>query len=117
MAALKALKVKEIITSAFPRTGTIVKHFNKPFYLIRNDRTLEPNELIFRTKIDMTKPEMTQILTKLYGIEVKSLSSWNKMGKIKRSLKNNEYYRQPDFKKFSVKCEHTVPPRLQTIRE
>lgn len=117
MAALKALKVKEIITSAFPKTNKVIKHFNKPFFLVRNNRNLESNELIFRTKGDFTKPEMKQVLSKLYGIDVTSMASWNKMGKFMFHKASRKYYRKPDFKKFSVRVDATVPPNLQSLRQ
>jgi ribosomal protein L23 len=116
MAALKALKVQAIITSAFPKADKVIHNFNKPFFLVRNNRTLEHNEMVFRAKGNLTKPELTQVLDKLYGIKADKLASWNKMGKIMMTRKAKTYYRKPDFKKFSVKCSMTVPPNLQTLK-
>lgn len=108
----KLLKLKQIPVGRLPRSQPVHKFFNKQIYLVRTGKELPDNVLCFRTEQSLTKPEIKQYLTKLYGLEIKKVNTWNKMGKINKT-RTRTYYRDPDFKKVIVELENPVPTHMQ----
>ena len=111
----KLLKLSKFATRKEHRPQPVFKFFNKPLYLVRSGKEIQENEVCFRCKQELTKPEIRQILTKLYGLDVKKVKTWNKMGKIQKSNLSRQYFRKPDFKKVIVELNNPVPPSLQNF--
>ncbi|CAG9330816.1 unnamed protein product [Blepharisma stoltei] len=93
----------------------VYKFFNKPIYLVRTEKELQENVLCFRCPQELTKPELRQVFTKVYGMKLKAVSTFNHMGKIARN-RTNGHYRKPDYKKVYVELEHEAPPYLQYFK-
>ncbi len=74
-----------------------------------------------KTDLQMTKPELKQILGKLYGLEVKSVDTTILMGKIKKTLFRSKFifikgrYRKKDEKKAYVKLDTEVNSFFQKV--
>jgi large subunit ribosomal protein L23 len=66
-----------------------------------------PAYAIFRTLPRMTKHEIKEYLTKIYGLPVKAVNTMNYEGKRKRLYSNAGviYYKYKDFKKAVVTFE------------
>lgn len=108
----KLLKLRLVKTSNFPQRR-VEKFYNQPIYLVRSGKELQQNELCFRCAQSVTKPEIKQVLQKLYGLDVKSVHTWNRMGKILRNNVTRNFYRKPDHKKIFVELQTPVPAHLQ----
>jgi ribosomal protein L23 len=108
----KLLKLKQIPAVRLAKPQPVLKFYNKQIYLVRTGKELPDNVLCFRTEQSVTKPEIRQYLKKLYGLEIKKVNTWNKMGKIQKT-RIRSYYRDPDFKKVIVELQHPVPTHLQ----
>jgi ribosomal protein L23 len=68
----------------------------------------------FTSPLELTKPELHQIFTKLYNLDVKKVNTWNKQGKILRGHKGR-YHRKRDLKRVIVELNTTVPTELQSF--
>jgi ribosomal protein L23 len=70
-----------------------VDFVNTPIIVHRGDRPLDKNTFVVKTDLQMTKPELKQILGKLYGLEVRSIDTTILMGKIKKTLFRSKFSR------------------------
>ena len=61
----------------------------------------------------LSKLEITQYLSKLYNLEIESVHTVNKMGKILRNTDTGTYWRKKDWKKAIVKVDFDVDKKLQ----
>jgi ribosomal protein L23 len=64
----------------------VVSFLNTPIIVHRGERPLDKNTFVVKTDLQMTKPELKQILEKLYGLEVKNVDTTILMGKIKKTV-------------------------------
>ena len=71
--------------------------------------------LCFRGDPYLTKPEVSQYLEKLYGIEVEQMNTFVHKGKVIRDMSSNKKFKKHDFKKFMVKTTFKVQPEFQAI--
>ena len=76
----------------------------------RNATATEPARAVFRTLPRMTKHEIKEYLTKIYGLPVKKVNTMNYEGKRKRVLSNNgiAYFKYKDFKKAVVTFDESL---------
>ena len=65
---------------------------------------------VFRTLPRMTKHEIKEYLTKIYGLPVKKVNTMNYLGKRKRVMSQTgiAYYKYKDFKKAIVTFDDTL---------
>jgi large subunit ribosomal protein L23 len=70
----------------------------------RNATATEPARATFRVLPKMTKHEIKEYLTKIYGLPVHKVNTMNYMGKRKKVLGSSRilYYKYKDFKKAVV---------------
>lgn len=108
----KLAKCRLLRTSNFPRQR-VEKFFNEPVYLARSGKQMDDKTLCFRCDQKMTKPELRQVLGKLYGLDVAEVGTWNRMGKQMRNRATNSWFRKPDYKKVLVTLKTPVPAHIQ----
>ena len=111
----KLLKLRNLVPRKLTYTRPQFDYFNQPLYLVRSGKELPENVLRFRCKPELTKPEIRQLLIGLYGLEPKSIHTWNKMGEIKKQRILNKYYRRRDHKVVIVEINAQVPGIIQSI--
>lgn len=110
----KILKLRPITERSIGKPQTVHKFYNKPVYLTRSGKERPENTVCFTTSLDLTKPELKQIFTKLYGLDIKKINTWNKQGKIQRNLTNGKYFRKEDIKRVILELNTVVPTELQS---
>lgn len=108
----KIAKLRLFRTSNFPRQK-VERFYNQPLYLVRSGKQMDDKTLCFRCDQSVTKPELRQVLTKLYGLDVNEVATWNRMGKQMRNRQFNSWYRRADYKKVIVTMKTPVPAHLQ----
>lgn len=109
----KVLKLRPITERALGKTRPAFKFYNKDMFLVRSGKERPENTLCFTSKTELTKPEMTQLLTKLYGLDVKKVNTWIKQGKIHK-VPGKKYFKKPDIKRVIVELNTVAPSDLQS---
>ena len=109
----KILKLRPITERSIGKPQTVHKFYNKPVYLTRSGKERPENTVCFTAPLELTKPELKQIFTKLYGLDVKKVNTWNRQGKILRNTSTGNYYRKPDIKRVILELNTVVPTELQ----
>jgi ribosomal protein L23 len=71
-------KLTQVTSYNFPKARRYYKFFNQPLFLVRTGSEIEENVLCFRCNPELSKPEIKQYLTKLYGLDVVRVHTWNK---------------------------------------
>mmetsp|Transcript_16583 Transcript_16583/g.21577 ORF Transcript_16583/g.21577 Transcript_16583/m.21577 type:complete len:114 (-) Transcript_16583:308-649(-) len=76
----------------------------------RNGTARKPATAIFRVEPRMTKHEVKEHLTKIYGLPVKNVNTVNFDGKRKRIVgkRSIAYSKYPDFKRAYVSFDRTL---------
>eukprot|EP00934_Nitzschia_sp_Nitz4_P000077 Nitzschia sp. Nitz4//scaffold51_size120721//67367//67732//NITZ4_003733-RA/size120721-processed-gene-0.156-mRNA-1//-1//CDS//3329553880//77//frame0 len=76
----------------------------------RNATAREPARATFRVLPKMTKHEVKEYLTKIYGLPVKKVNTQNYLGKRKqvRGMTKVMYYKYADFKKAIVTFDRSL---------
>lgn len=69
--------------------------------------TFRTNEVVIETVQSLTKVETKRILEAIYGVEVDSVHSLNRMGK-RRAEHTLQAYKKKDFKRFYVRLTSPV---------
>ena len=110
----KVLNLRPVVERKLGKTQPVFKYFNRDMFLVRSGKERPENTICFTSGLDMTKPEIRQLLEKLYQLDVKKVNTWNKQGKIQR-MNNGKYARRKDIKRIIVELNTTVPSELQTI--
>jgi ribosomal protein L23 len=110
----KVLNLRPITERKIGFEKTVHKFYNKPVFLCRSGKERPENTLCFSSSLELTKPELRQIFTKLYGLDVKRINTWNKQGKIHRNTTNGNYYRKKDIKRIILQLNTVVPTELQS---
>ncbi len=110
----KVLNLRPITERKIGFQQTVHKFYNKPVFLCRSGKERPENTLCFTSSLDLTKPELHQIFTKLYGLDVKKINTWNKQGKILRNLNDGRYFRKKDLKRVILELNTVVPTELQS---
>lgn len=111
----KILSLRPITERKLGVPRPVHKFYNKDLFVVRSDKERPENTLCLNTGIMMTKPEIKQVLTKLYHLDIKKVNTWNKQGKIIRTS-NKKFYRKKDIKRVIVELNTTVPVELQSIK-
>ena len=78
--------------------------------LHRSPRPYDENTVCFRLNPFLSRPEISQYLSKLYKMPVKEVVTFNKMGKIMTNHENRRQWRKKDWKKAIVKVDYEVDP-------
>lgn len=81
--------------------------------LYRYEKKLSENTLCFKTKSDVSKPELRQYFKKLYGIEPKRISTIRFMGKVELGMKG--YKKTAAYKKIYMELNEKVDPKLRLV--
>ena len=109
----KVLKLRPIAERKLGKTRPVFKYYNQDLFLLRSGKERPENTICFTAKPEITKPEISQVLTKLYGLDVKKVNTWIKQGKIHRESQK-KYIRRKDIKRVIVELNTTVPTELQS---
>ncbi len=64
----------------------------------------------------LAKPEIKQYLMKLYSLNVQTVNTALKQGKILRNMDTGKHWRKDDWKKAMVKVDFAVDPDLQKMQ-
>ena len=109
----KFLKLRPIVERKIGKTRPVFKFYNKDLFLVRSGKERPDNTLCFTAKPDLTKPEISQLLTKLYDLDVKKVNTWIRQGKIHK-VRGKRYYRKEDIKRVIVELNTIAPSDLQS---
>jgi Ribosomal protein L23 len=110
----KVLKLRNITERTLGKTRPVVKFYNKDLFLVRSGKERPDNTICFTAKTEITKPEISQVLTKLYNLDVKKVNTWIKQGKIQK-VDNKTSTRKQDIKRVIVELNTTAPNDLQSF--
>ncbi|OMJ79148.1 hypothetical protein SteCoe_20895 [Stentor coeruleus] len=110
----KVLNLRPIVERKLGQKTPTYKFFNKNVFLVRSGKERPENTVCFTAPPELTKPELNQIFTKLYNLDVKKVNTWNKQGKIIRGT-NGSYHRKKDLKRVILELNTTVPTDLQSF--
>eukprot|EP01017_Pseudomicrothorax_dubius_P023993 TRINITY_DN2553_c0_g1_i1.p1 TRINITY_DN2553_c0_g1~~TRINITY_DN2553_c0_g1_i1.p1 ORF type:complete len:140 (-),score=36.41 TRINITY_DN2553_c0_g1_i1:126-545(-) len=109
---LKPLGLQTGKTSLFPREQKVEKFVNHEMVLHRPEKPMDNKTLTFKCSPKLTKPELHQFFTQVYGFKVNKVHTLNYMGRIKRSPFGKRM-RRSDFKKVYLELETEVDPYFQ----
>ncbi|KAL6056034.1 50S ribosomal protein L23 [Balamuthia mandrillaris] len=94
-----------------------VYHFpNIPLTMVNTTKNLGPNKYVFRVQPNLTKVELRNYLTQLYGVKIKKINTMNYEGKSKRGPRRN-HYRTARYKKAIVTLYPEEDPYKQWLQE
>lgn len=101
------------ITSNFPKPTNNSTDFNEcKVIFIKSGKALKKNQLKFLVDLNLTKPEIVQIIQKLYGIKVLGITTAILPGEVKyNNFKSNGekfFYRKPDKKVATIDIDFKV---------
>lgn len=104
--------LKTTVTSNFPKTKAFEELLDLKCFLVRSGKQYEHSRFLkFMVDSSLSKPEIQQFLTKLYGLNIKSVRTAIQPGAVRRSqtAKTMRYFRSPDLKKALVEVDFEVP--------
>lgn len=82
----------------------VEKFVNHEMILHRAGKDLSHGTVVFKCNPVLTKPEIKQYFTKIYGFEVQKVNTANYMGKLKKH--GIKRYRRKDFKKVYLELKN-----------
>ncbi|TNV75423.1 hypothetical protein FGO68_gene14811 [Halteria grandinella] len=108
---------KPTITSNFAKPQREIDFVNHEVLLHRSPKTFKEKEWVsFRVDPFLSKPEIQQYLMKLYNLNVQTVNTAVKQGKILRNMDTGKHWRKEDWKKAMVKLDFAVDPDLQKMQ-
>lgn len=114
--------IKPTVTSRFTKTDDTEDFQNFNIILMRSGKQYKPNELKFMVDLKYSKPEIKQILSKLYGLDIKEITTAILPGSVKREILNAKsgafrYTRTSDKKVAVVSLNNidNIPQSLTSI--
>lgn len=101
-------------TSNYPKNGDQIDYINTKCFLTRTEKkyNVEPNNLVkFRVDKDLSKPEIRQIVSKLYNVNVLGVNTSIIPGEVKRRQQSLRFYRTRDYKNALVATDFEIDPK------
>lgn len=113
----KPLNMNYTVTGNFPKHDVTPDLQDFKMILIRSNKEYKPNQIKFLVDMSYSKPEIKQILMKLYGINPLKISTAIVPGRVKRDVnaKINKYMKLPDKKVAVIDLDKNVPSKFREI--
>ena len=99
------------ITSNFPKVGDTHDYIDPKLFLVRSNKPQPKNSIKFKVDDNLSKPEIKQIIEKLYKFKVEKVNTAILPGRVKFDLKSTKcrkYERTNDYKKALVQVDFDV---------
>jgi len=81
---------------------------NIPLTLMPPSRGLPSNKFVFRVQPNITKIELQNYVSQLYGVKVTKVNTMNYEGKVKRGLRAGKFFRTRRYKKAILTTDDTL---------
>ena len=106
--------IKTTITSRFKTPPKEIEFVSHEMILARSPKPYDKNIISFRCSPFLSKPEITQYLSKVYKLPVNRVDTVNKMGEVKKNVLVSQNapgagrYRKKNWKKAIVTLDYEV---------
>jgi ribosomal protein L23 len=81
---------------------------NIPLTLMPPSRNLPSNKFVLRVQPDITKIELRNYISGLYGVSVTKVNTMNYEGKLKRAPRRGKFYSTKRYKKAIITTDDTI---------
>jgi ribosomal protein L23 len=99
------------ITSNFPKVGETHDYIDPKLIMVRSGKPMQKNNIKFKVDEKLSKPEIKQVVEKLYKFNVQKVNTAILPGRVKynmTSTKCRKYERTNDYKKAYVEVDFEV---------
>ena len=81
---------------------------NIPLTLMPPARNLPSNKFVLRVQPDITKVELQNYISQLYGVSVTKVNTMNYEGKLKRAPRRGKFYSTKRYKKAIITTDDSI---------
>jgi ribosomal protein L23 len=110
--------LKYTITSNFPKIGDTHDYIDPKLFLVRSGKQQPKNSIKFKVDESISKPEIKQIVEKLYKFKVEKVRTAIMPGRVKidvTSNKSRKYERTNDYKKALIEFDFEVDKEYRKL--
>ena len=106
--------LKPTITSRFKKPATEVEFVNHEMLLMRSNKPYNDKTVCFRHNDFLSKPEIKQYMTKLYGLPIQRIGTFRKQGRFMNNPDRRQW-RKSDWKKSIIEVDYEVDSEFQRL--
>jgi ribosomal protein L23 len=108
------------VTANFPKIGDTYDYIDPKLFMVRSGKPQPKNSIKFKVDDKLSKPEIKQIVEKLYKFKVENVKTAILPGRVKFDLassRSRKYERTNDYKKALIEVDFEVEKQYRKLEK